>query len=156
MKIVLRRKNNKKKCKQYSRKRTISSSISNILSSEDIFSSPQITKVSDLILIKNDENTMPANNKNTKKVNIVDDEDDDNIFENNTSYDCVYEIIADPHINKVPEQIINVMKLNGQLMFLIKWKDLSEANIFPAKEVNLLWPKIVIAFYETIQKWSNP
>lgn len=50
----------------------------------------------------------------------------------------------------VPEYIIGMTKdaESDELQFLIKWKDMNEADLVPAKEANIAWPQLVIKFYE--------
>lgn len=50
---------------------------------------------------------------------------------------------------KIPDMIIGAADVDGDLVFLLKWKDIEEANIIPARYANLLYPQTVIQFYET-------
>lgn len=50
--------------------------------------------------------------------------------------------------NLVPEKFLGAAKSGNQLMFLMKWKDLDECELVPAREANEKCPQIVIAFYE--------
>lgn len=58
-------------------------------------------------------------------------------------------------IQNEPEGIINVAPLNGQLMILLKWKNIEETDIILAKEFNLKWPQLIIKFYEDRLRWPD-
>ncbi|XP_050062171.1 chromobox protein homolog 5-like [Aphis gossypii] len=49
---------------------------------------------------------------------------------------------------KVPEKILGVSNRYDGLLFLIKWKDIEEADIILADKAKLKFPQIVINFYE--------
>lgn len=56
---------------------------------------------------------------------------------------------------KIIEKIISATNASGQLLFLIKWKDCILPDLLPAKDINLLYPRDVIHFYEEILNWPN-
>lgn len=54
-----------------------------------------------------------------------------------------------------PEKIIGSLILNGCLMILLKWKNVEEPDLIPAKEINVKWPQLIIRFYEKHLSWPN-
>ncbi|XP_060857403.1 uncharacterized protein LOC132934985 [Metopolophium dirhodum] len=57
---------------------------------------------------------------------------------------------------KIPEKIITATDLNGQLEILMKWRGIEEMELIPAKKANLMWPQMIIKFYEENITWSLP
>lgn len=52
-----------------------------------------------------------------------------------------------------PDSIIGATDASGELMFLMKWKGCGEADLVPARQVNIRCPEIVINYYENKIPW---
>lgn len=46
------------------------------------------------------------------------------------------------------EQIIGCTDINGQMQFLVKWKNLDKADLVNAKEAKVKYPQIVKDFFQ--------
>lgn len=53
------------------------------------------------------------------------------------------------------EEIIGATELDGQILFLIKWKGVEEPELVYAREANDAIPRMVIAFYESKLIWHD-
>ncbi|XP_065216940.1 chromobox protein homolog 1-like [Planococcus citri] len=54
---------------------------------------------------------------------------------------------------KVPERIISVINMSGELKFFMKWKDIDKIELVPASSLHSLCPQMVIDYYEKHLKW---
>lgn len=58
-------------------------------------------------------------------------------------------------VEKIAEKIIGATDASGQLRFLMKWKGIDEGDLMLAEEVNLMYPHIVLKFYEERIEWQT-
>ncbi|XP_055066729.1 chromobox protein homolog 3b [Misgurnus anguillicaudatus] len=63
------------------------------------------------------------------------------------------EIPAGQSSNPEPDCIIGSTDRQGELMFLIKWKNTDEVALLSAREASKRWPQMVIGFYEDKLAW---
>ena len=64
--------------------------------------------------------------------------------------DKKHEIMEDAEAEKI---VGATDDLNGELTFLIKWKDTERADLVPAKVANVKWPQVVIKYYQDNLVW---
>lgn len=73
-----------------------------------------------------------------------------------TSIDNKLEESASPWSGKVAEKILGATNELGDITFLVKFKGPEDnIDIVPASQANILWPQVVIAFYEPKVKWIS-
>lgn len=61
-----------------------------------------------------------------------------------------YRIRKNKYKGFIPDKIMGVTKHLSQLMFVIKWKSIEKLFVVEASFMNLEYPSMVIAFYESI------
>ena len=49
----------------------------------------------------------------------------------------------------IPEYIKGATKINGEIIFLIKWKNQAELDLVMARVANVNIPDVVIEYYES-------
>lgn len=54
---------------------------------------------------------------------------------------------------KIPERIISVLNISGELKFFLKWKDVDKIELVPAAMLHTVCPQMVIDYYERHLKW---
>lgn len=54
-----------------------------------------------------------------------------------------------------PEKIIGATESNGEMMFLIKWKNMNKADLISAKVAKIACPQTVITFFEERLTWDS-
>ncbi|XP_017335264.1 chromobox protein homolog 3b isoform X3 [Ictalurus punctatus] len=75
-------------------------------------------------------------------------EKEQTVCETGESTDHNTETTNDQSLIQEPERIIGSTDRQGELMFLIKWKDTDDVALLSAREASVRWPKMVIGFYE--------
>jgi len=53
------------------------------------------------------------------------------------------------------EKVLGATNQDGEIQFLMKWKDCDEATMVPRHIANVRWPQVVIAFYESRLDWPK-
>lgn len=65
------------------------------------------------------------------------------------------EIPAGQSRNPEPDCIIGCTDQQGELMFLVKWKNTDDVALLSAGETSKRWPEMVIRFYEDKLTWHG-
>lgn len=60
---------------------------------------------------------------------------------------------SEPSASPEPECIIGSTDRQGELVFLIKWKNSEDVALLPAREASARYPQMVISFYERKLTW---
>ncbi|XP_026855749.1 chromobox protein homolog 3 isoform X1 [Electrophorus electricus] len=67
--------------------------------------------------------------------------------------DCDPKAVAEQPPTPEPECIIGSTARHGELMFLVKWRDMDDVALLSAREASSRWPQMVIGFYEEKLTW---
>lgn len=71
-----------------------------------------------------------------------------------SSIDNVVEEPISPWTHKEAEKILGATNELDEVTFLVKFKGgEDDVDIVPASQANILWPQVVISFYEKRVKW---
>lgn len=54
-----------------------------------------------------------------------------------------------------PEKIIGATEVSGELMFLVKWKNMNQADLISSKIAKIACPQTVITFFEERLTWDD-
>lgn len=54
-----------------------------------------------------------------------------------------------------PEKIIGATEVSGELMFLVKWKNMNQADLISSKIAKIACPQTVISFFEERLTWDD-
>ncbi|GFY61437.1 chromobox protein homolog 1 [Trichonephila inaurata madagascariensis] len=55
--------------------------------------------------------------------------------------------------NLEPDRIVGATEKDGEILFLMRWKECEEPDLVPEKIANVRWPQIVIQFYKERILW---
>lgn len=97
--------------------------------------------------------------KKTVKTNKADLNENNDKFNDNES--CVSEdelssnVSETTPVEKTPDYIIGAHQHRNGVMFLLKWDGVEEADLILAEHANLLYPQVVIKFYESCIRSTN-
>lgn len=107
-----------------------------------------VTNLNCIELIKQFEEGLKQNEKDTKHKTTTKESNNSDMSVDEDESDV--DEMAEPEEKKDPDIIIGVTKhVSGELIFLLKWKGVDEADLILAEEANLLYPQTVIKFYES-------
>jgi hypothetical protein len=95
--------------------------------------------------------------KETKEVKKVRKESDDSesTIQTINENEKEKEEIKTSEDSLIAEEILGAGPIDGELNFLVKWKNTDDADIVPAKIANVKYPQHVIKFYEKRLNWKN-
>jgi len=57
---------------------------------------------------------------------------------------------------KRPKKIVQATYSDGQVMYLMQWRGTRETDIIPAEKANMLYPQVVIRYYEELLTFNKP
>lgn len=64
--------------------------------------------------------------------------------------------VATTPVEKIAEKIIGATDIGGELKLVVKWEGIDEPELMLAKDINILYPQLVINFYaERLTWWLN-
>lgn len=69
--------------------------------------------------------------------------------------DPVEKILSELDNNHKPEKIIGATRNLGDISFLVKWKDVSEADLISHRVARIACPQSVIEYYEKNIRWND-
>jgi hypothetical protein len=93
--------------------------------------------------------------KETKEVQKIRKESDDSESSIQMINDIEKEENKTSEDSLIAEEILGAAPIDGELKFLVKWKNTDDADIVPAKIANVKYQQHVIKFYEKRLNWNN-
>jgi len=96
-------------------------------------------------------------NVNSEKSDLTEndnvDDDENSVSEVEYKHNNVLETTS---FEKIPDYIVGIRKKRGQIEFFIKWKDVLEGDLILSKDAYLMYPQIVIQFYQERIEFNDP
>jgi len=56
--------------------------------------------------------------------------------------------------NQIPDKIVGSKVIDGNINYVLKWKDVDEVAIFESEVVKNEWPQVLIQYLESITVFS--
>ncbi|KAG5680621.1 hypothetical protein PVAND_010115 [Polypedilum vanderplanki] len=90
--------------------------------------------------------------ENALEINVLDNEENLVYNKENTIKKEGNDLVM---IEKIPEEVIGATDSNGQLEYMIKWKDVDECTLIPSVEAKEKCSKLLVDFFEKRLVWKK-